>query len=120
MLSFSDSRLAQNVNGTVHVHLGSITSISVIAYPCISSLARAVDGPGTVDLSPSAMGFTVPSESNMTCLVGGVFVDIVMTIITSLDVVQLPYLVARSLLETIVIIILKACRCGNVYRVAKN
>ncbi len=115
MLSFSDSHLAQNVNGTVHVHLGSITSIPRIAYPCINSLTRAVDSPGTVDLSPTAMGFPMTSESSMTCLVGSVFVDIVIAIITSLDIVQLPYLVARSLLETIVIIILKARCCRYIH-----
>ncbi|KAF8328909.1 uncharacterized protein EI90DRAFT_3063988 [Cantharellus anzutake] len=107
VLSFSESRLMQNVNGTVHIHLGSITSIPPTAYPCISSLKRAIDGPGMVDLAPSAMGFKTVPEANAPCLAGSVFDDIVIAVITSIDVVQLPYLVARSWLEIVVIIILK-------------
>ncbi|KAF8326124.1 uncharacterized protein EI90DRAFT_3071593 [Cantharellus anzutake] len=107
VLSFSESRLMQNVNGTVHIHLGSITSIPPTAYPCISSLKRAIDGPGMVDLAPSAMGFKTVTEANAPCLAGSVFDDIVIAVITSIDVVQLPYLVARSWLEIVVIIILK-------------
>jgi hypothetical protein len=107
VLSFSSCKLVQNPSGTVHVSFGTIKAIPSLSASCVNSILRVMDGPVTLDLIPSAMGVSLPSETSSSTRVGGVFADIVLTVINTLDISSMPYTMARTWLEILIIFILK-------------
>jgi hypothetical protein len=66
-----------------------------------------MDGPVTLDLFPSAMGVSLPSEVASSTRVGGIFADMVLAVVNTLDISKMPYTMARTWLETLIVFILK-------------
>jgi hypothetical protein len=109
VLSFSGCKLVQTSNGTVHVSFDTIQAIPTISLPCVNGLLRVMDGPVILDLLPSAMGVVLPSETSSSTRVGGVFADIVLAVINTLNISKMPYVMTRTWLEILIVFILKVC-----------
>lgn len=116
VLGFTTAILKPAANGQAfHVHFEDLHRMRAISFTCISPLMRVLDAPNTLALSPSWMG--VPwNEPPVPGLVGDVFVDLIAKLWDNIANVQgLPYLVLRSLLESMLLIIVKVVVLTNSY-----
>lgn len=92
---------------TYRVDFDDIKEISPSSYTCFYSLMRALDTSVQCELPPGCMRDD-PDTTIVPGTLGSLFVDIILKITEAVDISMLPYLVSRSILESLVIIILKA------------
>lgn len=92
-----------------HVRFGEVRELPDIAFPCVAELLTVLDSPHPFDLSSSAMGGPYTEESDSTpLLVGSIFVDVSLGMLCHIkDLLSLPVLILKSLLESLVVIIHK-------------
>jgi hypothetical protein len=85
--------------------LGQLSS-SPVVQSCFQGLMRALDTSLPCDLPPACM---VESNDDAVAqgLLGSIFVDVVIKTINQIDFLQTPYIVARCLLTSLVIILAK-------------
>jgi hypothetical protein len=101
--------------------LGQLSS-SPVVQSCFQGLMRALDTSLPCDLPPACM--VESNEDTVTQgLLGSVFVDVVVKTINQIDFLQTPYIVARCLLTSLVIILAKVsslqtihCFCSSTLR----
>ncbi|KAG8877254.1 hypothetical protein FRB97_003555 [Tulasnella sp. 331] len=107
VLGFLDAELLQSADGGRYVRLGRTGDIASNSYVCLSSLVRALDAPTVMNLSPTAIGLASAPESTPPCFTGAVFIDLALSIISSVDIRSLPYLHARSVLDALIVVVYK-------------
>jgi hypothetical protein len=113
LLGFQRCQMASG-RGTFRVvfdGLGQLSS-SPVVHSCFQGLMRALDTSLPCDLPPACM---VESNDDSVAqgLLGSVFVDVVIQTINQIDFLQTPYIVARCLLTSLVIILAKVSRFPN-------
>ncbi|KAI6150742.1 hypothetical protein BKA82DRAFT_122595 [Pisolithus tinctorius] len=110
VLGFSDVESVPTASGrSFYIRFEKLDSISATTFPCVQALPRILDAHHNFDLPPVVMGSTlVEDDKPCRVLVGTIFVDLVLAIFcSSLDLLALPILTLKSLLEALMIITFK-------------
>ena len=99
---------AQNGH-SFHISFGNITDIPGSALSCIEELVHVVDAAYFVDLPHMALGLSEEYEEKTSrVLIGTIFIDPCLSMISNLpDLMCLPVLTLKSLLETLYILVHK-------------
>jgi hypothetical protein len=108
VLGFVNTRLVPS-HDTFSVQFDGLQPIPLASQPCVTALLRAIDCPKCLELRPSALGIYDDADTPSTCSVGTIFTDLLMSVVTNLKISEMPYLMARSWLEMLIIFILKVC-----------
>lgn len=92
-----------------YVRFGEVYEISEQALPCVHDLQLVLDAYHTVDLPRFALvGENEEDETSLSLLVGSVFVDVALLMFCTLrDLLALPVLTVKALLEILCVIIYK-------------
>lgn len=106
ILAFENIKLVPS-NDTMAVRFDGLQATPSISQPCLSALLRAIDCGTTLGIRPSAMGIPSETDTPTPCIVGALFVDITLYVVTKVKLSDTTYLMARSWLEMLVIIVLK-------------
>ena len=113
MLGFVNTRLVPN-HDTFSVQFDGLQPIPLASQPCVVALLRAIDCPKYLELRPSAMGMSDDADTPSMCSVGTIFTDLLMTVVTNLKISEMPYLMARTWLEMLIVFILKVCSFNTI------
>lgn len=90
------------------IQFGEIPVIEEIAIPCIDALTSVLDSHHVLDLPGSVLGPMYDEDRPSRFLVGVVFIDVTLTILSSIrELSTLPVLTTKSILEGLYIIIHK-------------
>jgi hypothetical protein len=96
---------SRNSTRIVFERLGPISS-SPVVQSCFQGLMRALDTSLPCDLPPACM-VENGEETVAQGILGSVFVDVVIKTVQQIDFAAAPYLVIRSLLTSLVILLAK-------------
>ncbi|KAI6109011.1 hypothetical protein EV401DRAFT_1870641 [Pisolithus croceorrhizus] len=110
LVGFSDVEAIPTANGrSFYVRFEKLESIPATAFPCVQAFPRILDAHHNFELPPAVMGSTlVEDDKPCRALVGTVFVDLVLAIFcSSHDLLTLPIVTLKSLLEALMIITYK-------------
>ncbi|KAI6005919.1 hypothetical protein EDD15DRAFT_2384583 [Pisolithus albus] len=110
VVGFSDVEATPTATGrSFFVRFEKLESIPPTAFPCVQALPRILDAHRNFELPPTVMGSTlVEDDKPCRALIGTIFVDLVLAIFcSSHDLLTLPILTLKSLLEALVIITFK-------------
>lgn len=94
--------------GTFRVDFDGLGQLSAspVVQSCFQGLMRALDTSLPCDLPPACM-VESNDDSVVQGLLGSIFVDVVIKTINQIDFLKTPYIVARCLLTSLVIILSK-------------
>lgn len=110
ILGFNDVEAIPTSTGrTFFVRFELLEMMPVTCFPCIHAFPRLLDASHDFELPPSVMGSSL-ADDDKPCrvLVGTVFIDIILAVMgSSLDLLSLPVLTLRSLLEALMVIVFK-------------
>jgi len=106
VLGFVNTRLEPD-HDTFSVQFDGLQPTPLTSQPCVTALLRAMDCSKLLELRPSALGIHNDVDTPSPCLVGTIFADLVMTVVTNLKFSEMPYLMARAWLEMLIVFILK-------------
>jgi hypothetical protein len=92
-----------------HVTFSTLEAVPEVAFPCINELSPVLDALRPFKLAPSAMsGPYADDDDPWPLLVGSIFVDVALAIFCGVhDLLSLPILTLKSMLESLMIIIYK-------------
>lgn len=110
VVGFSDVEATPTATGrSFFVRFEKLESIPPTAFPCVQALPRILDAHRNFELPPTVMGSTlVEDDKPCRALIGTIFVDLVLAIFcSSHDLLTLPILTLKSLLEALMIITFK-------------
>ncbi|KAI6166988.1 hypothetical protein EDD17DRAFT_1752337 [Pisolithus thermaeus] len=110
LVGFNDVEAIPTASGrSFYVRFEKLESIPAIAFPCVQAFPRILDAHHNFELPPAVMGSTLfDDDKPCRALVGTVFVDLVLAIFcSSYDLLTLPILTLKSLLEALMIITYK-------------
>ncbi|KAL4074405.1 hypothetical protein V8B97DRAFT_1868478 [Scleroderma yunnanense] len=110
VLGFNDVEAVPTSGGKAFfVRFEQLESIPESCFPCVHAFPRMLDASHDFELPPSVMGSSlVDDDKPCRVLVGAVFVDLVLAVMcSSLDLLSLPVLTLRSLLEALMVIVFK-------------
>ncbi|KIJ69367.1 hypothetical protein HYDPIDRAFT_36436 [Hydnomerulius pinastri MD-312] len=110
IIGFSDAEAVPTPSGRAfYIRFEKLETIPVTCYPCIHAFPRILDAPHPFELPPSMMGSPlVDDDRPCRVLVGTIWIDLVLSIICSIeDPLSLPVLTLKSLLESLMAIIFK-------------
>ncbi|KAI6022693.1 hypothetical protein EDC04DRAFT_3067434 [Pisolithus marmoratus] len=110
VIGFSDVEAIPTASGrSFHIRFEKLESVSTTAFPCMQAFPRILDAHHNFELPPAVMGSTlVEDDKPCHALVGTIFVDLVLAIFcSSHDLLALPMLTLKSLLEALMIITFK-------------
>ncbi|TFY77906.1 hypothetical protein EWM64_g6106 [Hericium alpestre] len=109
-MGFEDAANVPSSSGiTFHISFQKLLFIPGYSWPCISELFFVLDAPHPLAFAPSAMRvISATDEGSSTLLIGSIFVDVVLTLWNvSEDILSLPFLCVKHLLEALVVAIYK-------------
>jgi hypothetical protein len=110
VIGFSDVSIIPASSGhAFHVRLGDLIDMSEQSIPCVNRLPMVLDAGHPFDLASSAVGGPyVEDDTPSSLLVGAIFVDVSLAILSqTTNLVSLPILTIKSMLESLMIIIYK-------------
>ena len=110
ILGFNDVEAIPTANGKAFfVRFEQLEMMPMSCFPCIHAFPRILDAPHDFELPPSVMGNSlVDDDKPCRVLVGTVFIDLVLAVMcSSIDLLSLPVLTLRSLLEALMVIVFK-------------
>ncbi|KDQ60796.1 hypothetical protein JAAARDRAFT_173016 [Jaapia argillacea MUCL 33604] len=110
LLGFSDVSVVPSPSGlSFYVQFGELSGIPELAFPCVNELLATLDAFHPFNLAPSAMGGPYAADDTTTpLLIGGIFVDVMLSLISETeDLVSLPFVTAKTMLEAVLVIIYK-------------
>ncbi|KAI6036559.1 hypothetical protein BKA83DRAFT_85522 [Pisolithus microcarpus] len=110
VVGFSDVEAIPTASGrSFYVRFEKLESIPATAFPCVQAFPRILDAHRNFELPPTVMGSTlVEDDKPCRALIGTIFVDLVLAIFcSSHDLLTLPILTLKSLLEALMIITFK-------------
>ncbi|KAG1715706.1 hypothetical protein ID866_1469 [Astraeus odoratus] len=110
VLGFTDVEAIATPGGKAFfIRFEQLETMPASCFPCVHALPRILDAPHDFELPPSVMGSSLVDEDKPChVLIGTVFVDLVLAIMcSSLDLLALPVLTLKNLLEALLIITFK-------------
>ncbi|KAK1236541.1 hypothetical protein PQX77_000234 [Marasmius sp. AFHP31] len=109
MLGFADARIVPTQDGpTFYVHFADLIAVPGYAFPCINQLLSLLDSPHPVVLSTLEGPARGDSRNSTPLLIGSIFIDVLLALFTSVgEIMRLPILTVKSLLESVGVIIYK-------------
>ncbi|KAL0581716.1 hypothetical protein V5O48_000298 [Marasmius crinis-equi] len=109
MLGFDDVHAVPTQDGlTFYVNFGRLTSVPRCAFPCINQLLSLLDSPHPASLATLEGPARGDNRNPTPLLVGSLFIDLLLALFSSVkDVIALPILSVKSLLESLGVIIYK-------------
>ncbi|KZV90247.1 hypothetical protein EXIGLDRAFT_720571 [Exidia glandulosa HHB12029] len=109
ILGFTNVELAVAALGhDYHVTFGSLHQLPETAFPCINPMLKVLDAAERIRYPLSAMGVASETDPLMEGLVGEFFADIALRVLSNAtNLAQLPYVVQRGLIESLIVIIHK-------------
>lgn len=110
IVGFSGARMVSALNGRAFsIHLDGFNAIPQQSLPCVNEFARILDAPHRFDLPPSLMNSPF-TDDDRPCrvLIGSIWIDVVLGAFSPVDeLLKLPALTLKSLLEALMAIIYK-------------
>ncbi|KAL0071388.1 hypothetical protein AAF712_001245 [Marasmius tenuissimus] len=109
MLGLADARIVPTQDGpTFYVHFADLIAVPGYAFPCINQLLSLLDSPHPVVLSTLEGPARGDSRNSTPLLIGSIFIDVLLALFTSVgEIMTLPILTVKSLLESVGVIIYK-------------
>ena len=94
---------------TLHIQYGEVTDVPEIAYPAIEGLRPLIDAAYTIDMPALTWGgYHEQEERTISVLVGFIFIDLVLTLISTYENLEsLPVSPLKALLEAVYVVIHK-------------
>jgi hypothetical protein len=110
IVGFGDISVTSSPSGhSFHIRFGEVSEIPELSLPCVHGLLPVLDAYHTVDLPHFSMvGANEQDERPLSLLVGSVFVDVALAIFCTVrQLLTLPVLTSKAILETLCVIIYK-------------
>lgn len=109
MVGFKQVTFLSSPNSRLfRVQFGELPEIEEVAIPCIEALTSVLDSHHILDLPGSVLGPAYDEDRTSRFLVGAVFIDVSLAILsTTRELISLPVLTLKSILEGLYIIIHK-------------
>jgi hypothetical protein len=110
VLGFRNVSHSPAPNGYIfHVHIGEPDTIPELAFPCVDQLLTVLDAPHPFQLAPSVIDSPYADDDTpWSLLVGTIFVDVSLIMFCAVkDILCLPVLTLKSMLESLMVIIYK-------------
>ncbi|KAI0322233.1 hypothetical protein OF83DRAFT_1279816 [Amylostereum chailletii] len=92
-----------------YVVFGDLSTTPDHAWPCIDELLTILDSPFSFSFSSAAMpDLLVGQDESTTLLIGSIFLDVLLAVINQTpDLLAIPFLSTKSLLESLLVVIYK-------------
>ncbi|KAK7054868.1 hypothetical protein VNI00_003331 [Paramarasmius palmivorus] len=109
VVGFEDVHAVPALNGlTFFVKFGRLVAVPRYALPCVSQLSSLLDSPHPAAIPSMEPSMKGGNANSTPLLVGSLFVDVLLGLFSSVkDLLSLPVLTTKSLLESLCIVIYK-------------